>query len=169
MEYWDIYDRNRNHLNYTHKRGDELKDGEYHLCIRIWIVNSKNQLLVQQRQPWKTYPNKWDCSVAGSALTGETSEDAVVREVKEELGIDIDRNQLKLIISKELDHCFDDNWFLRMDIPLNRIQLQEEEVADVKWLSFPEVYDLIESNQFISMKHLKSTLDILCKENNIVK
>lgn len=53
---------------------DELKDGEYHPVIHVCIFNSRNQLLVQQRHPFKEgWPNMWDVTVGGSVLQGESS------------------------------------------------------------------------------------------------
>ena len=88
MEYWDLYDKERNKLNKIVKRGDKLQDDEYHIVINAWIRNSKNEFLITQRAANKKYAFMWECT-GGSALKGETSLDAAVREVKEEFGIDV--------------------------------------------------------------------------------
>ena len=81
IEYWDLYDKNRNKLEKTVKRGDYLNDDEYHLVINAWIKNSKNEFLITQRSINKKHPLMWECT-GGSALINETSIDAALREVK---------------------------------------------------------------------------------------
>ena len=90
IEYWDIYDENRNKTGRIYRRGDEMQSGDYHLVIHVCIFNSKNELLIQRRHPDKIgWPGIWDISAAGSALQDEDSRMAAIREVKEELGIEI--------------------------------------------------------------------------------
>lgn len=54
MEYWDLYDKDKNKLNKTVKRGDYLSDDEYHLVVNAWIMNDKNEFLISQRSSNKT-------------------------------------------------------------------------------------------------------------------
>lgn len=53
MEYWDLYDKDKNKLNKIVKRGDYLSDDEYHLVVNAWIMNDKNELLISQRSAKK--------------------------------------------------------------------------------------------------------------------
>ena len=48
MELWDIYDEYRKKTGKTHQKGIKTKEGEYHIAVRVWIVNGKNELLLQQ-------------------------------------------------------------------------------------------------------------------------
>ncbi len=41
MEYWDLFDKERNLLNHKGIRGEKLKNGEYHIVINAWIKNKK--------------------------------------------------------------------------------------------------------------------------------
>ena len=85
MEKWDLYDKNRNKLNKIVDRGSVLSDDEYHLVVNGWVKNDKDEFLITQRAPHKSFPYMWECT-GGSAVSGETSLEAVAREVKEELG-----------------------------------------------------------------------------------
>ena len=96
MEYWDLYDKDRNKLNKKKARGSILKDDEYHLVINAWIKNENDEFLITQRAATKSHPLMWECT-GGSALAGETSVDAALREIKEELGIKIEPSSGKLI------------------------------------------------------------------------
>lgn len=87
-EYWDLYDKDRNKLKKIVKRGDYLSDDEYHLVVNAWIKNSKGEFLITQRNANKSHPLMQECT-GGSAVKGETSLKAALREVKEELGVDL--------------------------------------------------------------------------------
>ncbi|MBO6047321.1 MAG: NUDIX domain-containing protein, partial [Erysipelotrichaceae bacterium] len=81
-EKWDLYDHNRNKLGRTIERGQLLPAGCYHLVIHFCLFNSQGLLLCQRRSITKsTYPLCWDVTVGGAAVAGETSQQAVHREV----------------------------------------------------------------------------------------
>lgn len=96
MEYWDLYNYDGKKKNKIAIRGSKLADDDFHIVINVWIKNSKGEVLITQRNANKSHPLMWECT-GGSAQIGETSLDATVREVKEELSLDIDKSKLKLI------------------------------------------------------------------------
>ncbi len=98
-EIWDIYDENRNLTGKTIKRAEyinKIKENEYHLVVHIWIKNDNNEWLISKRTPNKHFPLLWECT-GGSALAGEESLTAALREVKEELGITLDKSRAGFI------------------------------------------------------------------------
>ena len=59
-----------------------------HPVVHLHVLNSKGELYLQKRPEWKDIqPGKWDTSVGGHIDYGETPEQALVREVREELGM----------------------------------------------------------------------------------
>ena len=59
-----------------------------HPVVHLHVFNSKGELYLQKRPEWKDIqPGKWDTAVGGHIDDGETPEDALTREVGEELGI----------------------------------------------------------------------------------
>ena len=59
-----------------------------HPVVHLHVFNSKGELYLQKRPEWKDIqPGKWDTAVGGHVDYGETPEEALVREVREELGI----------------------------------------------------------------------------------
>jgi isopentenyldiphosphate isomerase len=59
-----------------------------HPVVHLHVFNSKGQLYLQRRPDWKDIqPGKWDTAVGGHIDYGETPQDALRREVREELGI----------------------------------------------------------------------------------
>ena len=97
MELWDIYDKNRNKTGKTMIRGQQYKDDSYHLVVHVCIFNGEGKMLIQQRQPFKEgWPDLWDITVGGSAVSGESSEKAAEREVLEEIGYNsVDGNGIR--------------------------------------------------------------------------
>ena len=84
MEKWDLYNAKREKSGITVCRGEIIPKGLYHLSVSVWIVNQQGQYLLSQRHPKKQYPLYWECT-GGSVLSGETSLQGAIREVKEEL------------------------------------------------------------------------------------
>ena len=151
VEYWDLYDKNRKKLNKVVKRGDYLNDNEYHLVINAWLKNKQGEFLITQRAANKSYAFKWECT-GGSALKGETSKEAAVREVKEELGIDVSQSNAILIGStlRYYEGCPDilDVWLFESDIKLEDVKVQKEEVNDVMWANYQKIYELYNNDKF---------------------
>ena len=59
-----------------------------HPVVHLHVFNSKGEVYLQRRPDWKDIqPGKWDTSVGGHIDYGEEPEQALVREVREELGI----------------------------------------------------------------------------------
>lgn len=149
-ELWDIYDFNRKYRGYKKYRKSELEDDEYHLVVRIWIVNSENKILLSKRNPNKRRGNLWECT-GGSALSGETTEMAAIREVYEELRIKLDiKNGIKVrSLRRDTMHDFYDIWLFRKDIELCDIKYNKKEVVDVKWVTLNELKKMYLNNEMI--------------------
>lgn len=155
MELWNVYDQYRHITERIHERGVEMKDGDYHIVVHVWIMNDRGKFLIQKRQPWKKgWSDMWDCSAAGSAILGDTSEQAAVREAKEELGIDLDIASGERLFTVKFSCGFDDIWLVRQNIVIDELSLQEEEVADAKWASADEIKDMIAAGEFIPYAYI---------------
>ena len=91
VEYWDIYDKNKQRTGRQMKRNDWcLKDDEYHLTVLGVVAHKDGRFLITKRVMTKAWaPGWWEVS-GGAAQAGETSEEAVIREVKEETGLTLD-------------------------------------------------------------------------------
>ncbi|MDF2556545.1 MAG: hypothetical protein K0R71_373 [Bacillales bacterium] len=148
MEVWDVYDENRKLTGRTHIRGEEMQPGDFHLVVDIWIRNSKGQYLISKRHQEKPFGQLWECT-GGSALVGDSSLDAAIREVKEELGISLAPENGKLLRTVIVSDFFRDSWFFETEIDLSDLQLQTDEVIDAKWASYEEIRSMLEENKFV--------------------
>ncbi|MFQ9264942.1 MAG: NUDIX hydrolase [Clostridia bacterium] len=86
MEYIDIFDENNNPTGQIKEKEKAHEEGDFHRTAHVWIVNDKNELLLQKRSAnKKSHPNCWDISGAGHIKAGESVIDGAIRELKEEL------------------------------------------------------------------------------------
>ncbi len=141
-EYWDVYNEQRLPMGKLHKRGNPLKDGEYHLVVDIVVINTDGRLLIDRRSPKKrNCPNYWEFT-SGSVLAGEESRQGAVRELSEELGIKVDADRLIMLGKSQLDHRLVDTYMLIAPVDLSELILQEGEVAEAKLVSLQQLDEI---------------------------
>lgn len=150
MEFWDIYDIHRIKTGRTATRGDTMGKDDFHMVVASCIFNRRGCLLIQQRQPFKEgFPNLWDVTAAGSTLQGETSQQAMERELREELGLALDLSGIRPNLTINFDRGFEDFYLLERDVDTAGLQLQPEEVQAVKWATLDEILTMIDVGTFI--------------------
>ena len=147
-EYWDIYDENRVFQNKTIKRGDPFAEGEYYVCCEVLFLNSKGEMLVTQRHPDKKAGGLWEF-VGGGVLAGETTIQAAVREVKEEIGILLRSKELSLLHVYKRKNYFMDIYLARKDLKIYDLVLAENETIDAKWVSKEEFQTMIANQKVV--------------------
>jgi len=163
MEMWDILDRNRTVTGRTIERGKTLSTGEYHLVVFAFIQNIEGEFLISKRTPNKTFPNMWEIT-GGAAIQGDDSLSAILREVNEELGIQLEPNHGKLIKSfrHDQDHpYFADIWHFKQNIELNQVVCQKEEVSEARFVTKQELIELIHAGVFIRNDYVMECLTLL--------
>lgn len=146
MEYNDIYDKNRNLTGKTHLRGTPWKKGEYGLVVCVWVCDGKGNILLTRRAPEKSFAGTWENS-GGAAQAGETSRQAIARELFEETGIRAEEDEFQLIGSGSDRNAHFDYYTLVRDTPIEDIVLLPGETDDVRWVTFAEVHRMIEAKQ----------------------
>lgn len=160
MELWELYTYDRQRTGYTMLRGDGQPEGLFRLVVHVCIFNSDGEMLIQQRQPFKKgWPNLWDITVGGSALSGEDSRNAIARELYEELGLKFSFENLCPSLTVHFDGGFDDIYLIEQNVDLSEIRLQSEEVQAVRWCSRQEILKMIENERFIP--YHKSLIELL--------
>ena len=137
-ERWDVYDGSRNLTGRTIYRSEVLKDGEYHLCVHVWIADRDGRFLITRRSPDKGFAGMWECS-GGSALAGEDSLTAALRETAEETGLALTADSGKLLRTLRRQRDFCDIWLFRHDFTLEDVVLQEGETCGARLVSFDEL------------------------------
>ncbi len=151
MELWDLYTRARRPTGETHIRGEKLPPERYHLVVHVWIKNSRGEWLISQRAASRpTFPLKWEC-VGGSVTSGEDSLTGALREAKEEVGVDLDPAQGKLVNSTVREHFQDikDDWVFLHDGPVDLRNATTDEVADMRWMTVEEIRQLLDAGELV--------------------
>lgn len=150
MEILDLYDRERNLTGETIIRGEPVPPERYHVVIHICIFNQKGEMLVQHRSPKKAnWGGLWDLSVGGAARAGDKSWQCAQRELKEELGIELDFRQIRPSLTVNFPVGFDDFYLLNLEPRLSDLTLQTDEVLAVKWADEPAILAMIEREEFL--------------------
>lgn len=155
MELFDVLDENGMYTGGIANRQICHEEGMRHKAVAVFIINSKNQVLLQRRsEKKKMWPGLWDISAGGHVLTGEFGYQAAIREVKEEIGIDITEKDMIFIgatISETFnsgysDRHFNEYYIVKMDIDETKLVLQEEEVSDIIWMDKDEIINRINNH-----------------------
>ncbi len=142
MEFNDIYDARRQLTGRVHRRGTRWKDGEYGLVVCVWVYDGDGNFLLTRRAPGKSFPGTWENS-GGAAKAGETSRQAIARELFEETGIRADEEEFEYLCSDQDKHTFYDFYCLKRTTPLDRIVLLPGETDDAMWANFDKVHKMI--------------------------
>lgn len=158
-EMWDVYDENRSLTGRLHRRGDLLKDGEYHLVVHAWLMNSRGEFLLTKRTSNKGFPNMWEMT-GGSALAGDDSITAAVREVKEETGLTADPSRAERIFTFKRKDSFVDVWLFRQDFDLDDVILQEGETCDKMYAGKAKLKELHDSGDLVPCPYIDQIMDI---------
>ena len=149
MELLDVYDSNGTITGRKIVRGDKsvkLSKDEHIAVGVIFVENSKGEFLIQ-----KTSKEKGGefSSTGGHIVSGETPLQSIEREVQEELGVSIDKSQIRsfgfLLFDMPLRFLF----YAKKDIDIKTITVQKEEVDYVKYMSVDEIKNLIATQQML--------------------
>lgn len=147
----DIWDSEGQPTGKSCLKNEAHQKGWFHPTVHIWFYTSSPALLLQKRSLSKqTFPGLWDVSVAGHVSAGESILEGALREVKEEIGLDIESKDLKLIdirkntnrfengiIDSEFQHVF----LAKLVTDVSHLCIQDSEVDAVRLFTFDELKD----------------------------
>lgn len=154
-EFFDVLNEKGEYTGKIETREKCHKEGLWHKAVTAFIINSKGQVLLQKRSANKRlWPNTWDITAGGHVLAGEFGFQAIIRECKEELGLELNRKDITFIgssISSNIkadikNNHFNEYYIINKEIDEAKIKLQEEEVSEVKWVDKNEIIEKIKDN-----------------------
>jgi 8-oxo-dGTP pyrophosphatase MutT (NUDIX family) len=162
MEMWDIYDGNKQLTGRTMKRNDwHLNDGEYHLTVLGVVSHTDGRFLITKRVMTKAWaPGHWEVS-GGAVQAGETSKEAVLREVREETGLDVSGWEGGYVFSYKRENSGEgDNYFVDIyrftsDFDESDIKLQMEETDGYMLATRDEIKELGAKGIFLHYDSIK--------------
>lgn len=167
VELNDIYDKDRNLTGRVHVRGSRWNPGEYGLVVCVWVYDGKGKLLLTKRAKEKSFPGTWENS-GGAAKAGETSRQAIVRELFEETGIRAQESEFELLESVRDGNFHFDHYCICKDTPISQIVLLPGETEDAQWVTFQQVRDLIAEKKMckiIARQFKRQEQQLLSKQN----
>lgn len=145
VERRDLYDKDRNLTGKTIAKGEEIPKGYYITTVVCFMENNNGKFLMQKRSVQKD--GLWG-TTGGHPKSGEDSLTGIHSEILEELGLDIDPKKLKLVTTIQDNKLICDIYYLKKDINLDDIIMQESEVADVKYFTLDEIEELYRKGDF---------------------
>jgi 8-oxo-dGTP pyrophosphatase MutT (NUDIX family) len=154
MELWDIRERSGRLTGRTVERGQPLATGEYHLVVDIWVINAQGEYLVSRRADDK-YPDPglWE-PTCGSVVAGEDGKQAALREVREELGIELNPDNGWLFSRFVLPDTIVDVWLFTQEADINDVILQPGETADARWADAEHINKLAADGLFLPKRRI---------------
>lgn len=129
--------------------GKELKP--LHPVVHLHLFNPKGELYLQHRPTWKDIqPDKWDTAVGGHIDFGEDVMSALKREVREELGLDIENSCIQIIpITKYVFNGLRERELVYVFKTVsNLIPSPSEELDGGRYFSREEILDNMEKEFF---------------------
>lgn len=146
LEWNDIYDENRNLTGNVHQRGTPWNPGEYGLVACVWVYDGWGHLLLTRRAAGKSFAGTWENS-GGAVKAGETSRQAIARELFEETGIRAAEEEFELLDTDKDRNMFYDHYCLKRRVKIKDIALQPGETDGVMWASFGKIHWMIRSGR----------------------
>lgn len=155
MEKWDLYTRDREKTGLCHIRGEEIPEGCFHLVVHVWLKNSRGEYLISRRSADRpTFPLMWE-TTGGSVLMGEDSLTGALREVREELGIDLPPEGGRLMFSKVRDWVDGVRFGDIVDVwefPYEgqaRLDRAGGEACGARWAGLGEIAEMLKSGEMV--------------------
>lgn len=142
MEFNDIYDSDRNPTGRVHRRGTPWLPGEHGLVVCVWVYDGEGKLLLTRRAKGKSYAGTWENS-GGAAWAGETSRQAIRRELFEETGILTEEEEFELLDTGRDRNTFYDFYCLRRKVDVKDIVLLPGETDGVQWAGYGRIHRMI--------------------------
>lgn len=146
QEWNDIYNENRERTGRLHLRGAPWKPGDYGLVVCVWVYDGRGRLLLTRRAPGKSFSGTWENS-GGAAKAGETSRQAIARELREETGIRAPEEAFEFLCSDRDRNTFYDFYCLKHPIPLSKTVLLPGETDGIMWASYSKIHWMIRTGK----------------------
>ena len=159
----DVYNRKKERTGKTveRKRGASLEKGEYIISVTCWIINNEGKILLSQRKLDKHNGGKWE-PTTGLVVSGESSLEGIIRELNEEIGINVNQSEIKFIkeiVEERADvSFFRDIYIINKDIYIEDIKYKDGEVVNAKYVTIDEFEMMLSNNE--TLEYLKYFVDL---------
>ena len=164
MELWDIYDINKNKTGRTMIRNDwTMAEGDYYLSVLGVIHRPDGRFLITRRAMDKAWAPGWWEIPGGGVKSGESSFEAVCREVLEETGVDVSKAEggYRFCYHRENkgQNYIVDIYRFEMDITEKDVRLQTDEDIDGKFATLDEIKKIAQEGKFLHYSSIKAVFE----------
>ena len=152
IEKLDVYNENKEKTGKVilREKGVSLNKNEFIISITVWVVNKAGEILMTQRKLDKVKGGMWE-PTTGLVISGETSKEGALRELNEEIGIQLeekDMDLIKEIIEERTDlNFFRDIYLVNKEISIEDIKFNDGEVIDAKYVTFDEFNTMLKNGE----------------------
>ena len=166
MEFWDIYNEKKEKTGRTMKRNDwNMKPDEFHLTVLGVLQRPDGRYLITRRRMDKEWAAGWWEVPGGGVNAGEESKDAIVREIKEETGIDVSSADggyafsYKRINPDEKNNYFVDIYKFILDFDFKDVKVQDKEVSEFSIATIDEVKQYAKQGIFLHYDSIRQIFE----------
>ena len=159
MEKYELVDKNGNKtgkiLTQIESRDiNNIPTGQYISVVGVVIINENNEILLQKRSKCKKVnPGKWGIC-GGKVEIGETTLDAGIRETFEEIGIALNKSELKFLSTAKNEKAHFTVYYVRKNVDINKCKIQEDELEELRYFKIKELENL-DNEGFEWLENLK--------------
>lgn len=156
MERWDLYDEQgrRTGETWERSRAREIPEGKYHIVCDVLIRHRDGDFLLMTRDPDKDlYPGCLEASAGGSALAGETPEEAARREMLEETGLTPETLELIGITMRPGTRSIVYAYLASADYDKDAVRFQEGETVACRWVDYRTLMRLIPEEEVLQIQY----------------
>ena len=146
QEWNDVYDENRQRTGRLDLRGTPWAHRAHGLVVCVRVSDGAGHILLTRRAKGKSFHGTWENS-GGAAKAGETSRQAIARELFEETGIRASEEEFEFLSSDRDKNTFYDHYCLRRQISLKRIVLLPGETDAVMWAGYGKIHWMIRTKK----------------------
>jgi isopentenyl-diphosphate delta-isomerase type 1 len=159
---WEYVDDDDNVVGCLPRSEVRAQKKSYRL-VEVFVFNKDGQLLVQKRsETMKRFPGYFGASAGGHVDPGETYEEAAVREMKEELGID---EHLEFVKKDKITYEGVTKFITLFKCVTDKeLKLDSSEVKSVRFMDISQIKNMIKTEKFLPV--FIKFFNEICDNNN---
>lgn len=171
MELLRVVDSSGNDTNEIIEREELHNRGKLHNEVTIYVINNKKQILLQRRSKNRRFCPNMLGVIAGHVEYNEVPIECAIRELKEEIGIKVNKTNIynlydRYLVKEKFNNHFMYSFYTICDKKEEDFKIQKEELSYVKWYDLDDVIEMTKNNNK-EVVFKKNEIEIFEKLKNI--
>lgn len=146
---WDLYNKNFEKTGKVVQENniDDIPNGLYHLTVNVWIINSKNEVLMVKKSLNfdLRYPGYWT-SINGNVASGDDSYCTIKKIILKKIGIKLTSVDKIIKLGEDIrnpHHYIYETFIIQKDLNIETIFTDEIYYSKAKWIDIEEIKNMI--------------------------